>query len=94
MTILICRTTSREYIILDTNKIIRTKITEFKNSGIYRVDFYTNEYEVIPVSVVLKSTDEIEALLTIWEKEEFYLIENGEIHVWQGQGLFRSGGGE
>ena len=94
MAILICRTRLNVYEMIDTNNIARARITEFTETGNIKVDFYTSEYEMIPVSVTLRGRDEVEALLTIWKNEGFYLIENGHLDLWQGQGLFRSGGSE
>ena len=91
MAILICRTRLNVYEMIDTNNIARARITEFTETGNIKMDFYTSEYEMIPVSVTLKSRDEVEALLTIWKNEGFYLIENGHLDLWQGQDLFKRG---
>jgi len=94
MAILICRTRSRVYAVVNTDKITRISIVEFKNSGFYKVCIYPNEFEVVPIEVPLKDMDNVKALLTILTSEGYYLLEDGEVHVWKGQDLFTKAGQE
>ena len=91
---LICRTGSRVYAVVDTAKIVRVSIIEFKNSGFYKVCIYPNEFEVVPIEVPLKDMDNVKALLTILTSEGYFIIEDGEIKVWSGQDLFTKSRGD
>ena len=86
---LICRTRKNTYAVVNTEKIVRISIIYFQESGNYKVSIYPNEFEVIPIDVTLKSQDDVTALLTILQADGYYIIENGEIHVWKGQDLFK-----
>jgi len=94
MAILICRTRSRQYDIVNTEKITRITEVEFKNSGFYKVCIYPNEFEVVPIEVPLKDMDNVKALLTVLQADGYFIIEDGEIKVWKGQDLFTKAGQE
>ena len=91
---LICRTRSNTYAVVNTEKIVRISIIYFQESGNYKVSIYPNEFEVIPVDVTLKDQDNVGALLTALRSDSYFIIENGEIHVWKGQDLFTKSGGD
>ena len=92
MAILICKTRRDKCDIIDTAKVSKISIIHFEESGRYKVCIYPNEFEVFPIDVILRDQDNIEALLKVLQADGYFIIENGEIHVWQGQGLFKRGG--
>ena len=94
MALLICRTGSRVYTVLDSEKITRIVIVKLRESDNYMVDIHQDEHEEIPVSFTLKDQDNVKALIMILATDEYYLIENGEVHVWKGQNLFTKAGQE
>ena len=91
---LICRTGSRVYTVVNSDEIMRIVIVKPRESDSYMVDIHQKEREEIPVSFTLKDQDNVKALIMILATDEYYLIENGEVHVWKGQNLFTKAGQE
>jgi len=85
---LICRTRSNKYDIVNTEKITQITVSKFEEGGFYKVEIYPDQFEGIPLAVALKDMDNVKALLTVLTSEGYYLLEDGEIHVWSGQDLF------